>query len=62
MESENYFTALARDETGEVNVEAKTAGMEYSTRGPSEAPSIKSPQKARAGGTSNNRHHTAEGP
>jgi hypothetical protein len=45
VESENYFTALEGDETGEVNGEATAAGAEESTGGQSEAPSIKSPHK-----------------
>ena len=52
-ESENYFTALVGDETGEVNGEVAAAETEESAEGQSEAPSIKSPHKARAGGTSN---------
>jgi hypothetical protein len=60
-ESDNYFTALGGEETGEVNGEAKAAWTEDCAGGPSEAPSIKSPHKARASGTSNNRQHTAGG-
>jgi hypothetical protein len=41
--------------------EAKAAWTEDSAGGPSEAPRFKSPHKARAGGTSNSRQHTAGG-
>jgi len=61
VESENYYTALAGDKTGEVNGDPTATGAEESTGGQTEAPSIKSPHKTRAGGTSNNRHRTAEG-
>jgi hypothetical protein len=61
VESENYFTALAGDEVGEVSGKATADGAEESAGGQSEAPSIKSPHKARAGGTNNIRQRAAEG-
>jgi hypothetical protein len=62
VESENYFTALAGDEMGEVNEETTATRAEDSAGGPSEAPSIKNPHKATVEGKSNNRQRTAEGP
>ena len=58
VESENYYTALAGDETGEGNGDTTA---EESTGGQSEAPSIRSPHKARPGGTSTKRQRTSEG-
>ncbi len=57
LESENYYTALAGDEADE-GIGDETE--EDSAGGHSEAPSIKSPLKARARGTSNDRHRTTE--
>jgi hypothetical protein len=61
VESENYFRALAGDETGEVSGEATVDGAEESAGGQSEAPSIRSPHKTSACGTSIIRERTTEG-